>query len=350
MTSILTKLNRNEGWTVTISNTYDRNDKKLISLCYACKDSLIPNSPIYILTTQHHSRKFSFHQSCAELPGIITHPLHHHPLRVRLHSDDSFACSVCKHISTAFHYSCKDCKFLLDFPCAVHGQLSNPKTSDIFTCFHPHKLQEFHFRPSWMSLDLEEGVCRCCLKSSRDPVYVCSENDFCEFFIHQSCLNKLTKLVESVFHPEHTLFLQLQIDVNHYICEVCRGEIKALGYGCEKCEKWFHVSCATRIVRGLKVGNHEHEMCYVVLKTDRGLNICQICRGECVGAVYRCVDCNVNVHMECVPLPKFLEHVSHFHPLKLTNCIVTHRISDEYRCDICEEEGDIKEHSYYCKA
>lgn len=38
----------------------------------------------------------------------------------------------------------------------------------------------------------------------------------------------------------------------------------------------------------------------------------------------------------------------HHHPLKLTDSVATHRESFEYRCDICEELGDVREHSYYC--
>lgn len=347
MNSIHSKCNDKEGWTITWHQTCREYDGLT---CFACKDPVI-RVEHFILKTPD-DRQFCFHKSCFYLPGDIDHPLHHHPLTV--HRSGRFVCDGCHHVSSGFKYQCNNinCSFKLDFSCA--STLNGKKSEQILelrTSYHRHKLKLVYFRRSSPAKFFKDLVCSGCLKTSTDPLYVCS--DRCGFFIHKSCLDTLPREFNSLFHPHHPLFLTT--DIYNTTCEVCNGEIPGLALR-HYSGQMFHISCATRqLTQGLSLTHHEHVMYYVILRHDdwfantSGRTKCIICNEKCNGAVYKCVKCYVNIHLECIPLPKVVNHESHFHPLKLTNSIVTHRSTDEYHCEICEKVGDINHHSYYCK-
>ncbi|KAK3200777.1 hypothetical protein Dsin_024192 [Dipteronia sinensis] len=85
---------------------------------------------------------------------------------------------------------------------------------------------------------------------------------------------------------------------------------------------------------------------------------------ECTISKFICVECDVNLHLQCIPIPSSIKHNDHIHPIILTNSIMkddllknylTHSINEnddlvEYYCDVRETQGNPKHHVYCCKA
>lgn len=66
---------------------------------------------------------FILHDTCANIPRIIQHALHHHPLTLKAgggYDYDYFRCIDCRHYYGGFFCQCpiKECYFELDIRCA----------------------------------------------------------------------------------------------------------------------------------------------------------------------------------------------------------------------------------------
>lgn len=77
---------------------------------------------------------------------------------------------------------------------------------------------------------------------------------------------------------------------------------------------------------------------------------CEFCCKQFEGSnFYRCVDCDVNFHVECIPLPRVVKNdKAHQHPLLLLSSLQLVYDSEKYCCDICRERGTARHHVYYC--
>ncbi|KAK3228836.1 hypothetical protein Dsin_000717 [Dipteronia sinensis] len=75
------------------------------------------------------------------------------------------------------------------------------------------------------------------------------------------------------------------------------------------------------------------------------------CGSICKGSFYRCVECDMNIHLECIPLPRAINHKCHCHPLTLTNSVNKDVFGEYYCCDIdaCETEINPDYHAYCCE-
>ncbi|KAI7989505.1 hypothetical protein LOK49_LG13G01537 [Camellia lanceoleosa] len=71
---------------------------------------------------------------------------------------------------------------------------------------------------------------------------------------------------------------------------------------------------------------------------------------------FRCVDCNFNVHLKCIPkLPETIKYYGHRYRLTITDSMVKdHPDEDEkdptieYYCDACEQQRRLFDRTYYC--
>ena len=63
--------------------------------------------------------------------------------------------------------------------------------------------------------------------------------------------------------------------------------------------------------------------------------------------VFRCTTCEFVLDFKCATLPQTAWYYQHEHPFTL--CYNLEDDSDEYYCDICEEERDPKQCFYYCE-
>ncbi|KAL5783654.1 hypothetical protein ACOSP7_008683 [Xanthoceras sorbifolium] len=289
------------------------------------------------------------HKSCGELPVEIQHPLHpRHPLKIQFLERDfgDLICDGCRHMSLSFNYECKKCKFHLDVKCVLEyeGQALVEKV-EAFTNYHRHKLQLLHASISLLALQhLNKYIfCCSCLEPLRDSFYACVR---CGLFIHQSCLDTIPEQVESSFHAQHPLFPRITTS-GYERCRGCGKRVKGIELRCQRCEYSFHVSCGKHTTPSIRLVVHKHNLFYVC-HSPRRTSRCAECRKRCEGARYRCVQCNENFHVECI-LPPELTHECHDHPLTLTNSVVPKCNPNEFRCDICEMEGDLKHHVYHCE-
>ncbi|KAH7574555.1 hypothetical protein JRO89_XS03G0311300 [Xanthoceras sorbifolium] len=288
-----------------------------------------------------------FHKACAELPGKIQHPLHsQHPLKIGdlRRGFHEFVCDGCWHYSVSFKYQCKMCNFKLDFQCvSKHDQRQELEERMIITNYiHGHELELLYF--SLFTLKNYEFCCCCCTKGIRDSAYVCFQ---CMFFIHGSCLGTIPYQVESSFHPQHPLLPHV-ITGGSTDCRGCGAHLAGIGLRCQRCRYSFHVSCGKHTTPGIRlVQVHEHNLFYI-RHPHQGTSNCVVCEKRCEGAIYRCIECEENFHVECI-LPSGLTHECHDHRLTLTNSVVPKCNPNEFRCDICEKEGDLKHHVYHCE-
>ncbi|KAL5850806.1 hypothetical protein ACOSQ4_008819 [Xanthoceras sorbifolium] len=313
--------------------------------CYICFKLIC--EPAYII---HGEKIGQMHKSCGELPTEIQHPLHpRHPLKIRSLERNlgDYICDGCRHFSVSLNYECRKCKFHLDFKCVLEyeGQALVEKV-EAFTNYHRHKLQLLHASISLLELEhfnMYFFRCCSCLEPLQDSFYACVR---CLFFIHQSCLDTIPEQVESSFHPQHPLFPRITTS-GYKRCRGCGERVEGIELRCQRCEYSFHVSCGKHTTPSIRLVVHEHNLFYVC-HSPRRTGRCPKCGERCEGARYRCVQCNHNFHVECI-LPPELTHECHDHPLTLTNSVVPKCNPNEFRCDICEKEGDLKHHVYHCE-
>lgn len=262
------------------------------------------------------------HKPCEEeLPGNVQyHPFHPHHLLTPRFCRHFFLCNGCSTISTGLKYGCKECKFQLDVSCVSKIQVKIPiKGVQTYSLYHQHKLLLVHSNP----LQFFGGDrCSCCRKRYRNPSYTCLT---CvdifgrhNFFIHKSCLDWIPKQVQSSFHPKHALSIIVILPSLHVSpdCRACSFAVRQIAVTCKECRLYFHITCGSRTRPGLLFNFHPHKMHYLLSPDPYSLNVCMFCTDENVGAFYKCFQCNVVVHIKCIPIPDIVEHESHCcHPL-----------------------------------
>ncbi|XVF09600.1 hypothetical protein REPUB_Repub07fG0107800 [Reevesia pubescens] len=308
------------------------------------------------------SCNFWLHSSCAEqqLPSQISHAAHHqHPLTL-YYDVENFVCKGCFTLSRGHRYICEDCNFNIEILCAAsytkvddalekQGQRSDGRYTKTNHFIHYDYLTLCKYR----KVKSDHYSCRWCDKFLSGMCYGCFDC-FEEFFVHESCLLSIpTTISKHRFHPTHPLYIQTKVDNFETRCNACKDEISGCGgYHCRKCDFWLHFLC-TRHQPSLKHEFHEHSLSYFQMKLSPvafKCNMCdkQICAKYETAAFYRCVPCDVNLHLKCVPIHPTTRHIYHKHALKFIDTLIEDD-SGEYYCDICEEERNPKHPIYYCK-
>ncbi|KAK8623657.1 hypothetical protein V6N13_065022 [Hibiscus sabdariffa] len=114
------------------------------------------------------------------------------------------------------------------------------------------------------------------------------------------------------------------------------------------------MDCASKRLPALKLACHPHLLAYFYFTyyRDSDFKLCRYCGScgkGCDGAsIYRCVQCDISFHMECV-VPSEAKQRYHRHPLMLVESVEEDG-SDEFCCDVCENERDPKDPVYYCQS
>ncbi|GLU22629.1 hypothetical protein SLE2022_386910 [Rubroshorea leprosula] len=287
---------------------------------------------------------FNLHKSCFDLPTEVSHRFHQdHPLFLRFLDEES-NCTRCSDTCVGFIYNCRECSFTLDHKCAVLTNISvqeaGQEQNSIDHFLHNHSLM-FHnnFRRGKLSC----LVCR--LRLSGCPVYFCPD---CNFFIHESCIWEIQPEIQTSFHPHSLIAFSTISDVE---CGSCKMNFKGIGYCCLKCGFHLNVQCAdsAKQMTTLKLKRCEHNFYYFESKID-SLFMCDACNTSCIGSFYRSVRCDLNLHLECIPLPesifkcKFHKHK----PLVFKDEYVDEEYIEGHYCDFCEELRNPKESVYFC--
>ncbi|XP_017978219.1 PREDICTED: uncharacterized protein LOC108662397 [Theobroma cacao] len=326
---------------LSYNNAIEQNENLLCNACrqgifyqhYACKDC-----------------KYYLHDMCTTLSYEVSHPLHRqHPLK--LFTDIvEFTCHGCRDHSGGFAYMCLPCDFQLDVKCATtpiapknEGQRLKEmeKVSQLCPFNQNHKLDFFNHKPNLKDLALE---CNACKLPILGLGYACR---YCfNIKIHESCLAFMREM-EHAFHPLHLLHPQIGDWEN---CSACRFKIiESIGYSCRQCDFHLHFHCANSLKLALKIKSHMHNLYYFGPDYVKSYQLCNKCK-NCIGEepFYYCVECNMNLHLICVPIPCSIKSKCHMHHLTLKN----HFVEDDsggYYCDICEEQRNAKYHCYCCE-
>ena len=307
--------------------------------------------------------------SCFEtkLPPQIQHFYHPHPLTLST-TPRNVKCRACYEWSwnIIWYYSCKQCEdFGMDIPCALSILAASTTTkseSQIQHFLHGHTLSL-----NKNKLD-DQKVADCCVcgKGCTGPtIYVCGRDGNCKnIYFHKSCL-EFPQQICHPFHPYHPLTLTL-VEQNFYHlkkCNACRKSIHTfILYGhcsfafiCEghKCDFLLHAECSTVMMPVITYEGHAHLLQFRHHNIENNKLNCSACKSNiCEASAFTCLDCDLNLHLLCGPLPHSIKHKDHnVHPLLLTNSPVQEELedeTDEFYCHACEEERDPQLPVYYC--
>ncbi|XWS64767.1 hypothetical protein CRYUN_Cryun05aG0031800 [Craigia yunnanensis] len=309
------------------------------------------------------SCKYYLHKTCAKLSHEVLHPLHpQHSLKL-IANTETFLCHECRDFTIGFIYMCYLCDFMLDVKCAISTTPKNESQRlkeierESKLCFfsQDHKLFFLNFR---LEPDQDFKCSICCLPIL-GPTYNCVH---CHYVLHESCLGfpweiQLPILQGSPLHPI--------VIGDGYRCSACGAifDEHSITY-CYRQRQYFlkfHLQCANSLRRALESESHEHPLFYFgtecqklftnmsTFHSDDSFFKCKKCNKPCSGVpFYRCIFCDINLHLKCVPIPHLIKSKCHIHPFSLKDYFIEDD-SGEYYCDVCEEERHSKDHIYYCE-
>ncbi|KAE8662592.1 hypothetical protein F3Y22_tig00113279pilonHSYRG00042 [Hibiscus syriacus] len=151
--------------------------------------------------------------------------------------------------------------------------------------------------------------------------------------------------------------------MRHGRCHACGLKLlpAAYNYACKDCHLNFHIACAGSLNLALKRESHVHDLHYFGTEFHQFFAVhtdlidifarlsCGPCGGICsVQSFYRCLQCGINFHLECVPLPQIVKTKTHIHPLVLKDSLIEDN-SKEHYCDACEEQRHPNDDVYFCE-
>ncbi|KDO64872.1 hypothetical protein CISIN_1g036302mg, partial [Citrus sinensis] len=291
----------------------------------------------------------------------IKHICHEHPLTLIMMKEDYGPCKLCDVIirGPTYGYGCTPCEFY------AHK-----------SCFElPHQVRH-HFHPShFLVLETKrfdsENIpyCQACGSLCRGFRYQCSA--YCAFSLHIECAT-LAPNIKYIGHTQHLVIRIDHVDMDissqgrGWACNACGFDIDhqvaAPFLRCVECDLNFHEECDTELIKHFShphplvlCDNEEEEtnddkVCYAcnkLIQAGPAAYICS-CNFTSPNAYYlRCVKCDFNIHLWCIPLPETIKHESHHHSLILADKLANDDYEDEV-CDICEEQRDRRECAYYC--
>ncbi|KAL4600098.1 hypothetical protein ACB092_11G173600 [Castanea dentata] len=292
---------------------------------------------------------------------------HHHPLIFcnKESNDHVVSCDGCNQVISNEIYGCIQCDFYLHRSCAaVPHQIKHPlhpkHTLNLF--FHEKLLctvsilkssdkkgKVKYLRHKHFSIhdDKENEVCcGVCEKHVCGPSYECIR---CKFFIHQDCIEPVEE-VQHPFQPHHNDSLigvsRKTLPRKKFTCDACSCKsCFGFSYRCEECSFKLDANCAS-LKPPIKYEGHRHLLTFFEKVYDDPQ--CEVCKTSYSDVSYlRCVECDFNVHLYCLPLPSTIKHKCHIHPLHLRDYFVED-YSGEYYCDACENSRDPRESVYHC--
>jgi hypothetical protein len=176
------------------------------------------------------------------------------------------------------------------------------------------------------------------------PFYDCAQ---CNFSLHVRC----TKLPQEVMRPrhhEHPLTLHnVDSKVQSFRCWACWRTRSGFSYRCVKCSSdsgIFDAQCIL-IPEVFKHKGHLHWLFLGVILSTRVQ--CLRSKTRRCAKTFDCTTCGFRLCIKCATLPLVTRHRYDTHLLYLTYAAEDN--SEEYYCQICEEERDGKLWFYYCK-
>ncbi|KAJ4829512.1 hypothetical protein Tsubulata_040194 [Turnera subulata] len=287
---------------------------------------------------------------------------------------DDPLCSACNKLCVKSYYQCLECEYFIHLNC-----IGFPATADHSCHFHPLTLVD-----SFVEDDSGEYYCHACEQRRKPecPVYHCKEcPDDVPFAAHIECVaskeadaplesgmpvndeperypafiefnEEMRKrqckmqIANNDFNNEHVLTFHERDTTLPPLatCYGCNTSVKGSSYYiCDFCGRMFHKFFA-------KIAQEEFPsiMCRFGPAYDKSTFKCKVCREQCLGSFYRCVECDMNFHHNCLPVPYKVKHHCHIDPLTVTDSMWEDD-SGEYICEICTETRNPNHGLYCCK-
>ncbi|KAL4375986.1 hypothetical protein GQ457_02G040370 [Hibiscus cannabinus] len=307
----------------------DRNDHN--SDCAGCAKEV--SSPSYSCG----ECRFFLHKRCAEAPSEIHHPAHRDHSLLLLppseHRKREVDCSLCKQKVKGHIYCCSSCEFHLDFDCALLPHYTS--AGDFIETRHAA-----HQHPLVSISPTRSFECVGCFGRLVDSSYACFD---CRMFVHEKCLELSTKIDHSC-HRKHQL--ELDLDADSSACNLCQSIRKGFFYRCVPCGFNIHTGCA-RPPPIIEDTHHEHPFS-LLLKPNDPFN-CDACGNQGNHVSYICSECNIQVHKDCISLPRHIRLSLHPHPISHHFFLrIDHDDSRTLDCRICYKKVNTEHGSFYC--
>ncbi|VYS59745.1 unnamed protein product [Arabidopsis thaliana] len=207
-----------------------------------------------------------------------------------------------------------------------------------------------HKHPLYHSSRFINGRCRGCKQTS--PIYSgyrCNDSDCNHVWYHKECGESLPE-INHPSHLEHPLCL---IDYRGSgTCAFCGAFLFGPTYHCWICAFNIDIACARKqlpplaAIENPKCHNHSLVLLEKQVKKDH----CGVCKKTVFGMYpYVCLECDVYFHVECINIPREVNHSSHTnHTLELfgseslpdsaqKTCLLCDEGSDHliYHCSVC---------------
>nr|VDD27808.1 unnamed protein product [Brassica oleracea] len=227
--------------------------------------------------------------------------------------------------------------------------------------FHEHPMMPWNDH-------MRKGDCCDCFEPQSDGYYC----KLCDFFVHKKCGDELSEFIDHhPSHPDHTLRLQ---EKRGNTCDLCERKIQNLCYRCcDGCDFDVDLHCAKYPPPDVIDNFETHPHKLTLLKKNTLFDCSAKCgktsghisgftvgyslgfsSGLSYGLPYKCEECAVSFHVECVWHPAALDHqpeVNHpyhsLHPLKLRTGPPPNY--SDGKCRLCGRKVD-KELFYHCSS
>ena len=167
-----------------------------------------------------------------------------------------------------------------------------------------------YFRHKHFSIqdDKENEVCcGVCEKQVCGQTYECIR---CKFFIHQDCIEPVAELQHPLQPHDNDSLIGVSrktLPRKKFTCDACSCKsCFGFSYRCEKCRFKLDVNCAS-LKPSIKYQGHRHLLTFFeIVYDDPQCEVCKSCSPDV--SYLRCVVCDFNVHLLCVPLPSTIKH------------------------------------------
>ncbi|KAH0902736.1 hypothetical protein HID58_042239 [Brassica napus] len=338
----------------------------------------------------------SFHQDCAESISEINYSCHpQHPLKrfTRVPNRTGENCCLCGNKLHNVFYHCSVCNFSVDINCVKNPppfSLLQPKAHEhpiilmpqrSFVCnacgmdddpnpyfgiwdgielegisetnielksyevveegLIKHSSHQNHVLKlnEESDADVEAIVCEACVYPVFcGPFYSCTECD--NYILHQKCAHLPKKKIDSFYKMDITLFPCDKMETILGLCEVCQHFFQGFRY-ITKDDITLDMRCGS-ISEPFFHESHPHHPLYIDFT---GNKTCKACGDEAT-FILSCQECGYFLDIKCPFLPNKVKHKydkNHF----LFLCYGKNP-SDQYLCEICEEELNSEKWFYRC--
>ena len=238
--------------------------------------------------------------------GIILHFSHGHNLKLEIigvYDEEKFCQACILPIYGGNYYSCMDqCDFILHEVCANaprkkhHPLHAHPLTLKVVTNGYDNRGYDNHLR----------GMFRCdaCQRKSCGFVYESQAKDMFQVF-------RLDLRCASVSEPfkyqghEHPLFLALTPEEEEVaICQICHEQWSYRKLNCIECDYIICFKCTTLPYKA----RYKHDKHYLTFQEGKDANDhsgwCEVCESKIEysseGGFYACDDCCTTLHVDCL--------------------------------------------------